>query len=471
MNKRHVNLGKVFSAPFESPYSMWRRFLSANRTLKRPQLNEILDQLPVEGIVTHTYFDNLYKVVHLNCRPQMVPSYLKYFAERLEWHEYEKIERHCPECARSGYHTDIFRLPWVKNCPLHGCDLTEQCALCHKNWPKWNQLFDNNCAVCGKISVKNSLDGKIESDSYQEIEKLYEFITYGQEEHIYIQSQGDADIKIRHPINLMDKNFPSYQINIYPKPISKLLKILGVEIYDIGLTNAHSVFSEPDKFGLLNNNFFETHENTIADTRMRALSEIHAAIKERTQADHHFCVYDALRLTRADLSNSKMPCLYCLALTCWYHLVCNVPYSPIHSNVGSIDFWFMNHISEKGAPIPVRNIVVGKTQYSLSMDTIMVLYGRDLLITYKSILNVIQREVLALRGDPRNKYSQGISSSGESNDSHQDESLFVSHTGRGIIICFLEKKVFTAEHLPLIEDADEVCHKFSEYLTNKYLFE
>lgn len=40
--------------------------------------------------------------------------------------------RHCPRCARYGYHCALFQLPSIEMCPWHGCQLTAQCARCER---------------------------------------------------------------------------------------------------------------------------------------------------------------------------------------------------------------------------------------------------------------------------------------------------------------------------------------------------
>ncbi|MGX2089651.1 hypothetical protein [Xanthomonas axonopodis] len=42
--------------------------------------------------------------------------------------------RICPSCARSGYHTNLFQMPWIERCPWHDVPLLEQCRRCGTSW-------------------------------------------------------------------------------------------------------------------------------------------------------------------------------------------------------------------------------------------------------------------------------------------------------------------------------------------------
>lgn len=48
-------------------------------------------------------------------------------------HEDEREHRHCPECDKTGFHTAIFDLPCLMQCPMHGVDLTDKCPVCEKD--------------------------------------------------------------------------------------------------------------------------------------------------------------------------------------------------------------------------------------------------------------------------------------------------------------------------------------------------
>lgn len=47
------------------------------------------------------------------------------------WNSRSHPVRHCPVCARYGYHTMLFQLPSIGECPWHGCALDTNCPNCH----------------------------------------------------------------------------------------------------------------------------------------------------------------------------------------------------------------------------------------------------------------------------------------------------------------------------------------------------
>ncbi len=43
-----------------------------------------------------------------------------------------EILRYCPQCIKSGFHSAIFQLEWIIQCPIHRIPLVEQCPKCRK---------------------------------------------------------------------------------------------------------------------------------------------------------------------------------------------------------------------------------------------------------------------------------------------------------------------------------------------------
>lgn len=52
------------------------------------------------------------------------------FSGNLDWESLPWEPRICPCCARLGYHTLLFQLPWVARCPWHGANLIRCCRHC-----------------------------------------------------------------------------------------------------------------------------------------------------------------------------------------------------------------------------------------------------------------------------------------------------------------------------------------------------
>ena len=58
--------------------------------------------------------------------------------------------RHCPRCARYGYHCALFQLPSIEMCPWHGCPLRSRCERCERPYSSgvMGELDVGRCA-CG----------------------------------------------------------------------------------------------------------------------------------------------------------------------------------------------------------------------------------------------------------------------------------------------------------------------------------
>jgi len=54
------------------------------------------------------------------------------FAGSVDWDCVPWAARICPCCARLGYHTLLFQLPWIERCPWHGEALIRHCTRCDR---------------------------------------------------------------------------------------------------------------------------------------------------------------------------------------------------------------------------------------------------------------------------------------------------------------------------------------------------
>lgn len=94
-----------------------------------------------------------------------------------EWHQ---PVRFCPECLRNGFHSKLFQIPYLENCPLHGQRLRDTCVACRcrlgefsfnaTGWPK-NPL---TCYSCKEPFFSRSLMAENVIDGYPEAEKVFD---------------------------------------------------------------------------------------------------------------------------------------------------------------------------------------------------------------------------------------------------------------------------------------------------------
>lgn len=72
----------------------------------------------------------------------------------LDLHRYWAHEdlplRHCPCCARYGYHCALFQLPSIEVCPWHGCALRSHCERCERPYSSGTTSeFEVGKCACG----------------------------------------------------------------------------------------------------------------------------------------------------------------------------------------------------------------------------------------------------------------------------------------------------------------------------------
>ena len=74
------------------------------------------------------------------------------FSGNLDWESLPWGPRICPCCARLGYHTLLFQLPWIARCPWHGSLLIRHCRGCGRSLSLAWEVVPMRCA-CGIDSV------------------------------------------------------------------------------------------------------------------------------------------------------------------------------------------------------------------------------------------------------------------------------------------------------------------------------
>ncbi len=172
-----INTGLLLAKPHQSDYSKFRTLLIANsgcmreKSIMSSALKELVTDL--ECKYDSAYSPPLTQIALAYQQAANHPNLARLDFEKTKSIKL-KITRNCPECAKIGYHTDLFEFLWVANCPVHKRPLTEICDGCGGSWPTMNQLFNNTCLSCGiDIPIKilherNAFNKK----PYVEIKKL-----------------------------------------------------------------------------------------------------------------------------------------------------------------------------------------------------------------------------------------------------------------------------------------------------------
>jgi len=85
--------------------------------------------------------------------------------EKLALPKYLGLDKQCPDCAKSLFHSDVNELFWLHVCPIHLADLTKTCPACGDQWPSVDRLTKAKCAMCGGKMTSDELSnisGKLE---------------------------------------------------------------------------------------------------------------------------------------------------------------------------------------------------------------------------------------------------------------------------------------------------------------------
>lgn len=96
--------------------------------------------------------------------------------------------RHCPRCARYGYHCSLFQLPSIEMCPWHGCPLTSHCQQCERPYSvgTTGELDVGRCA-CG-LDLFDSTDAATLMWRFpheQALEVLERYLAWASSERIH----------------------------------------------------------------------------------------------------------------------------------------------------------------------------------------------------------------------------------------------------------------------------------------------
>ncbi len=387
MDTKHglLNRGLVYSAPGESLISMWRRFLVANKVYNKRKLDNLINFNPIEHPI-RSVFDFVLELNFENlCE---VPLYLTIF-QFDNWElEHSETPLHCPKCAEIGFHTDVFRLEWIKRCPIHGEPLSSLCPLCKKTWPNWLELLTRECACCGRNIKPIKYRENANSNFTSPVCEILEFISYNNYFDSVLVSSYTGNFENRRNIGFKGIRFPSFQRLIYPQPIDFLLQKSGVKLFSAkSIYKSHSISKRW-------NSVAPTYD--LIQSRYRAIRRIDDGIKKAISEKHTLKLYDLPTMSSSDLSAHPRPCVYCLAFSLWFYAITKFPYSP-----HSYNFENLNGFGIDTIPVPYNTVFYRSTLLNIPVQASEELYYLDL-ISYFSI--VLAKVLGYYRNEPQNRY-------------------------------------------------------------------
>ena len=222
MTDYHLNMGHYFSRPYESDYSIVRRFLVVNPKIS---LNEaryvLLTQNP-----EHRYL--------VDClRAQRLP--VKEDVYDINFHKIKTYLRQCPECAKALYHSDVYALPWLTKCPIHDCELTEECPICHMPWPSIKEIEHRDCAVCGRPELDEiKLSDPCNTGSYKPIGELLKVLNASIKRRSTVIADhlgwDIGDMGWWKMVTHVQKEFPQFYMDLFNQATNSVRQTLSKNI-------------------------------------------------------------------------------------------------------------------------------------------------------------------------------------------------------------------------------------------------
>lgn len=375
-----LNTGHAFARPYESDYAMWRRALVANPSLSWAGLAHALDPHVAPG---------RNPTERLAAGQLAPPTTLSLKAT---------YQRQCPVCAQLLYHTDIYALPWLPRCPIHGCELTTTCPTCQESWPSLRDAGARDCPTCGRFDHAARLaawDAALTSAVERQIGPLVALCTDtsplgpGSLIDDLEQTWGRYGAGWWVNVPLEAPCFPSVAVHSGRQDDTQMLAHLGVAVGPMERL-VSALRSDGDVVPAAWAAGPESSVDWRRDKRMvdhHVLAAIVAWIDRWTPASHqaHTSNYQDRGLT--DLTAQPGFCPFCLALSLWVMQVAEQQLGPLCAR-GNNSFPLFAETGyrgplEIGAPIAVRhNHQVARLDPSLGLA----LYRRGLEVAFVDLL-------------------------------------------------------------------------------------
>jgi hypothetical protein len=327
----HFNVGHHLHHPYESRYAIARRFLIANPILNAQNLNQYL----IKGHDLNNPAALLALILKLNF-PEKIPDYLTLISQNPEDPEYESIVWQCAICAKQGYHTDLFRLPWIKNCPIHGSPLVKKCMICKAPWPGLHEILDRWCEGCGRSmwpSLSNIQAGNDNQERFAPIKALYQLIQYFSSQPWQVTFTEKGSTKLMYNAGIDHPDFPSLQISTLPKTAQSVFMKAGIQVAPSIIKTFNITPIDVDE---MHEKFEERNSSTctwVSEERLACLKFIHRWIKEHTVKGHQLRLFDYTVIKHYTLGEDPIPCPFCLSFSMWFFQALTYPmetYTPWH---------------------------------------------------------------------------------------------------------------------------------------------
>lgn len=304
------NLGLRYAQPYESGYSIIRRFLIANPSYSYGALN---CQLSASKIG----FNFLDRIIRLHAN-----KYNLSFADRTN----TNIVSQCPECARSYFHSSIFNISWVRTCPIHKVPLTFNCPNCDKPWPDIKDIGKRNCEGCGRPEIdlkKPHQSLKLYLPPTKPLKSYYDLLEKDADKSIRIESNYIYGNYFK-PVSTSSKEYFSCQSILSNVLFKKLNKIQKIKEYPTFLINGKLYKELKNPYVGVEQKYksikrFKDNSLVKIEVALSALNKIILHLKKHLPIAHKINILDFRFLDMRDLCKLGTVCPYCMALSLWLY--------------------------------------------------------------------------------------------------------------------------------------------------------
>jgi len=473
MHEKIFNLGMSFAYPYESKYSIWRRFLSANQTMR---LKAICETLGVKLNLQHDrdvapeiLFEH---VTQFNYQGRCKPDHLDLFENAIPDLDSSRLERHCPECSESGFHADLYRFMWLPVCPIHAKAFESMCPKCKKTWPSWEEIDKRDCSCCGLIRVKNyhHKASIIPNDRFDVIEKLMQFVTAPPLSNDFLISSKKSDFCFRRSLDYSDPQFPSFQRYRHPANCDTLLNKLNIKS-DVKIERQSIPLGSKRKTSYPHFST-ETHSCRLdyveRRIRLSTLAKIRKCINSQTGQEHDLKLYYLPYLMPKDIVAGAEPCPYCLAFSCWFQEVNSWAFPKKYSALPyHLPEWLDQQ--RQASPRLWDFFASSGVHYETPLIVISKIYRKELEGSYIKYLNFFSR----VKGDLHKPKSVPELRDILRKWGHESSSFFplmFYRSQQEFVLLEQNSTQLTPEVFPYVEDANKICSSYESYLFDEKVY-
>ena len=473
MGNTIFNAGLTLAYPYESKYSIWRRFLSANQRLKVEDICQHFD-VPFHDSQDRRRAPNILfpQILHTVFTPQGVPSYLQLF-ENIECDtDFYHIDRHCPDCSACGFHTDLYRLPWLDECPIHHSGFVTKCPECDKEWPTYELVSKRKCRTCGLIKfVSNAEDHRqLTNEDFSVLHDLMEFVSYKPLKPLCLLSRSEASTRQYTSIGYFHRYFPAVQYARHPEhERDRYKKFLTqndpkLDVHRTRIINKEDYFTMlAEKIGIKE----ERGARQVA-IKKRVFEKIVDAISAGSNHMHSPKIFNLAELKPEDLIGPTKPCWYCLALSYW--LALTKTDSPIDAAKHLSDIYKLANwqpIEFFKTPTYWTSAVSSGVLYKMdekSSDALYFLELEHLFVSILESLNALEQITSSPRHQLQEVWPKSLSCLSE------QLALFFYHEEDELLVSVINQSSLSDEHLYSSPEYSIQCETFEKYLYDKKLY-